>query len=93
MVFFTSSVFAQNIQNYAAICINIESLTDVVTEFGEDASLTMNSVRETRQGSVKIPTVMFINYKTKTWTLVERVEHDIYCVIATGENISPYIKK
>jgi hypothetical protein len=93
-LFLASPVLAQNTQNYSAVCINIESLAELVTEFGEDASLTMTSVRETVSGNtVKIPTVLFINYETKSWTLVERVERNRFCVIATGENVAPYVKK
>jgi len=88
-----TQAFAQNSQRYEAICIKVESLAEVVTEFGEEPSLTMISVRETQRGQVEIPTVLFINYETKSWTMVERVDKDRFCVVATGENIKPYVKK
>jgi len=93
-LFLAFPLSAQNVQNYAAVCINIDSLAELVTEFGEDAAMTMSSVRETKNsGTIKISTVLFINYETKSWTLVERVENNRYCVIATGEDIKPYVKK
>ena len=93
-LFFSSQALAQNSQTYAAVCVNIDTLAELVTDFDEAPSMTMNSFRERRNGSLtKIPTVMFINYETKTWTLVERVNDDRYCVIATGEDIKPYFEK
>ena len=93
-LFFSSQALAQNSQTYAAVCVNIESLTELVNEFDEAPSLTMNSYRERRNGTLaKIPTVLFINYETKSWTLVERVNDDRFCVIATGEDIKPYFEK
>jgi hypothetical protein len=89
----SSQAAAQNSQRYEALCINIDSLAELVEEFGEDPSLVMTSIRETQRGQAEIPTVLFINYETKTWTMVERVTKDRYCVIATGENIKPYVKK
>lgn len=90
----SSQAVAQNSQRYDAVCINIDSLAELVDEFGEDPSLVMTSIRETqRGGQVEIPTVLFVNYETKTWTMVERVTKDRFCVIATGENIKPYVKK
>jgi hypothetical protein len=91
---FTLPTFAQNQQAYTAVCVDINTLAELVTEFGENASLTMTSTRERKNGElVQIPTVLFINYETKTWSLVERPDRNRYCVIATGEDVKPYAKK
>lgn len=93
LVFATAS-HAQNTQNYTSVCVNIDTLAELVAEFGENPSLTMTSSRERRNGEiVQIPTVLFINYETKTWSLVERPDRNRYCVIATGEDISPFVEK
>jgi hypothetical protein len=91
-VFFIESSFAQNSQNFESVCVNADSIAEVVAQFEETPSLTMKSMRETTRGSVENRAVLFINYKTKSWTLVERISSDRFCVIALGEDISPYVK-
>jgi hypothetical protein len=86
--------FAQNrISQFAATCVNIETLADILKEFQEDPAMTMISIRESNGDFVNNSLVLFINYETKTWTLAEQTQSNRYCVIATGENIKPYVPK
>lgn len=36
---------------------------------------------------------MFANPKTRTWTMVEYVADEMYCVVAVGSNLEPYTEK
>jgi hypothetical protein len=94
LLIFSSQSFAQNrISQFAATCVNIETLADLLKEFQEDPAMTMISIRESNGDFVNNSLVLFINYETKTWTLAEQTQRNRYCVIATGENIKPYINK
>jgi hypothetical protein len=91
---FSSNVIAQNrISQFAATCVNIETLADILKEFQEDPAMTMISIRESNGDFVNNSLVLFINYETRTWTLAEQTQRNRYCVIATGENIAPYVNK
>jgi hypothetical protein len=91
---FSTPIFAQNrISQFAATCVNIETLADILKEFQEDPAMTMISIRESNGDFVNNSLVLFINYETRTWTLAEQTQRNRYCVIATGENITPYTPK
>jgi hypothetical protein len=88
---FSIPAFAQNrIQQFPATCVNIETLADLLYEFGEKPAMTMSSLRASGDDFSTNALVLFINYETKTWTMAERIPGNRYCVIATGENIKPY---
>jgi hypothetical protein len=85
---------AQNrVMQFAATCVNIETLAELLEEFEEKPAMTMTSIRESNDKFANNALVLFINYETKTWTMAERLPGNRYCVIATGENIKPYIPK
>lgn len=71
-------------------CVTGKVLTETLEEFGEIPFIQMNSTRETDGGIVSNPTVIFMNPDTKTWTMAERIERDIYCVIAIGDFAMPF---
>jgi hypothetical protein len=86
-------VFAnERIVNFPIPCTNIKTLAAVLEKFEERAAMTMTTSREVTGRIIESPTILFVNYKTKTWTLAEKVTDDSYCVIATGDNIKPYVK-
>jgi hypothetical protein len=90
----STPALAQNgVIQFSATCVNIETLADILKEFQEDPAMTMLSNRPSDDEFVTNALVLFINYKTKTWTMAERIPGNRYCVIATGENISPYFPK
>jgi len=75
------------------ICVNLETLDELLTEFGEEAALTMMVNRESKTGISSNPMVFFMNPKTKSWTLVEKISEKYYCVVALGENVKPYFEE
>jgi hypothetical protein len=72
------------------VCTTIENLDKVLTEHGEEAALTMVSMRETRKGVIPNALVFFMNPKTKSWTLVEKFSETEYCIVALGQEVNPY---
>lgn len=93
MAFLSCSVFAkERIVNFPIPCTDIKTLAVVLEQFEEKAAMTMTTSREVSGNIIESPTILFVNYKTKTWTLAEKITDDSYCVIATGDNIKPYLK-
>jgi len=88
---FSTPALAQNrVMQFPATCVNIETLAELLEEFEEDPAMTMTSIRASGDDFATNALVLFINYKTRTWTMAERIPGNRYCVIATGENIKPY---
>jgi len=74
-------------------CIGIVTLSEVLTKHKETPAMIMNSSREVGGKVFDNPTVLFINYETKTWTIAEQITKDTYCVIGMGDAIKPYTDK
>ena len=62
------------------VCVNFEALKTELRKIKEIPVFYMTSDR----GNVKLPTVIFINVETLTWTLVEQIAKDLYCVVGVG---------
>jgi hypothetical protein len=86
---------ADNIQtlNTTIVCTDLAGLSGTVESFGEKAAMNMTHTREIGGEIVALPTVLFINYETKSWTLAEQVNRNFYCILGVGDNIGPYIPK
>jgi len=91
----SSMVQADNIQtlNTTIVCTDLAGLSDTVESFGEKAAMNMTHTREIGGEIVALPTVLFINYETKSWTLAEQVNRNFYCILGVGDNIAPYTPK
>jgi hypothetical protein len=86
------TIAQSQIVNFPIPCTNISTLAEVIDKHGEEAAMTMTSSREIEGKIITSPTVLFVNFKTKTWTLAEQITKDRYCIIAVGDNINPYKK-
>jgi len=75
------------------VCTDLAGLSDTVESFGEKAAMNMTHTRVLRGEVVALPTVLFINYETKSWTLAEQVTPNFYCLLGVGDNIGPYTEK
>jgi hypothetical protein len=74
-------------------CLNLKELENLLLEFEEEPLLTMFSLREDKNGkSNPNNAVIFANPKTKSWTLVEKIDENKYCIIGIGGNIAPFIE-
>jgi hypothetical protein len=94
---FSAMIPVTNLDNVTTVqvdayCVNTQSLYQIITEHGEKPMLTAISVRMIRDSEVPFATVLYVNSETKSWTLVEKIRDDVYCVVGMGDNIKPYTK-
>ena len=70
-------------------CGNLKDLTTVMVEFNEKPFAAGETVRSTNNRTiVESVVIFFLNKKTKTWTVVEKISDDLYCVISSGKNFN-----
>lgn len=74
------------------VCASEDKLIKVLNEYKEIPMLKMVSKRMFGDKLQELSTVMFVNSTTQTYTLVEQISETLYCVIATGEQVKPYVK-
>jgi hypothetical protein len=83
------------VANIPTTCATAEALAELLVEYDETPALTMTSVRASKEKNK--PTInrslMFINYETKSWTLIERMADNVFCIIGAGDSAAPYVKK
>ena len=73
-------------------CGNEDNLKEMLRVYKEVPSFQMATIRESPAtgNPIKIHTTLYINFETKSWTLVEYFPGDkTYCVISSGEDIAP----
>lgn len=91
--FFSSLSFSQTtIKTIKADCY---PLKDIVLELGKykEAPLLMaNSVRPVGSDNQGNALIIFMNTESRTWTIIERANDEIYCIIAIGDHLSPIVK-
>lgn len=75
------------------ICVDAATLAKTLDNYGEKPAITMSTNREIAGKTEPLATVLFINYTTKTWTMAERVNDDLFCVIGVGNHVQPYLPK
>jgi hypothetical protein len=82
------------IVNFPAPCVDADAMARFLVEFDETPALTMTTTRQgTDNKTARHQTLLFINYKTKSWSLVEKLATGEFCITGAGENVTPYIKK
>lgn len=75
-------------------CVSWETLNEALEKYGEIPFVNMTAYRALRNNDVmSLPTVMFVNPKTKSYTLVEKFSEQLYCVVSIGEQVSPSTDK
>lgn len=66
-------------------CFDRDSLALILTEYQE--SLVATAVLRRNNSNINNVTV-FVNSVTRTWTVVEQIRSDVYCVVATGNEFA-----
>lgn len=84
----TSSLLLSSVAHSAAMrldvpCGSISEVHNILAEYNEKPMLHMASKRNETANSL----ILFVNSETKTYTLVEKVNELVYCVISTGEEL------
>jgi hypothetical protein len=74
---------------FPAVCVDAETLSKTVDEFKElpfarGISLDLGNAESAPQSLV-----IFVNPRTQTWTMVERVNDNQYCIMALGQKFEP----
>ncbi len=73
------------------ICASDAEVEQVLTKFEEIPMMVMSSTRQAGEQKMDVPTILFANPKTRTWTLIERPAENLYCVIGSGKGIAPFV--
>lgn len=73
-------------------CGNEDNLKEMLRVYKEVPAFEMSTIRQSAAtgNPMKIHTTLYINFETKSWTLIEYFPGDkTYCVISSGEEITP----
>ncbi len=80
--------------NTKTSCVSYPTLTEVLEKYGEIPFVSMTAYRSARGDTVvHLPAIMFVNPTTKSYTLVEKFNDELYCVISIGEKLNPGAEK
>jgi hypothetical protein len=75
-------------------CGSDKDLEIMLNDFKEVPAFSMqtNRIGNVSGANLTIKTTMYINFETKTWTLVEHFPEDkLHCIVSSGENITPAV--
>ena len=76
---------AQNLVSLPVECGSRSALSAMLKKYDEQPVMVFSSTRMVRQEVAEVPAVLFVNPVTTTWSLVEQVLDDVYCVVAQGD--------
>jgi len=74
------------------VCMSLKNLTEIIDDAQEIPYLRGQSHPIMTQGA-PLAMVIFVNPKTGTFTISERVDRDIYCILALGSKFEPVPKE
>ncbi len=82
-------VFSQNkdentTRNFQAECLKLDQLESILSEFDELPVLRGQSFRRVEGQHTENSLIIFVNSEKNTWTIVEKITKDQYCIIAVG---------
>jgi len=98
---FTLSIFplfafaqSKNVETaiFETVCLERSDIDNSLQNFEEIPFMRGFSTRGNGDARMNNSIVFFMNIKTKTWSIVERLDN-LYCVIAMGEKLEPYNSK
>jgi hypothetical protein len=78
---------------FETVCVSKKMLDETVAKHGEKPFVIAVGHRLVDEKKVFHPVIMFMNPNTKTWTLVERIEPDTFCVVGVGSKMEPFFSK
>lgn len=92
--FFTAAISQSRLDTFRvgfdAVCTDDETFANTLSQFDEQPLAVSTSFRSDGGASLTFGAVLFVNPKTGTWTMAERIEPNVICVIGMGENFRPY---
>lgn len=75
---------------FDAICTTKQIFAETITKYGEVPIMRGISLRNVNGALVPLPTVLFMNMQTGSWTMAEHIADDAYCVIGMGQDWQVY---
>lgn len=87
----SATSFAQSSKTIKLECF---PLRDIVLELGkykEVPLLMANSVRPNGNSAEGKALIIFMNKESRSWTIIEKANDEIYCVVALGDHLSPVV--
>lgn len=97
LMFVAGASFAQDKEpdvkpvKFDAYCMSSKMFGVIAAKYEEQPMMVMISGRTVGEKDMEFTTVMFANPKTGSWSLVERIGEDVFCVVATGSKLAPYL--
>lgn len=80
---------AEKVMRLNVGCASGQSMMAVLMEYDE---LPMLEMITGRGEEIRNRSVLFVNSKTGTYSLLEQIEKDLWCVISTGNKLEAYNK-
>lgn len=81
------------ILEFPITCLSEDAANAVINKFEEVAILEATSLRDVNDKEFSHPLIVFMNLKTKTYTVLERIGNNSnnykYCIIAVGPKLMP----
>lgn len=72
-------------------CATEKRVAQALAQFKEKPMLRMSSERTTIYGKGNNILIMFVNPETQSYTMIEKLSEDVFCVISVGNGVAPYI--
>lgn len=96
MALLSSTLFAaQDVEkvNFEAYCSKGNIVSNMLEKFGERPFINFKSQRDVNNETVYVTAILFVNPKDSSWSWIEKIADDYYCVIATGDRMMPHGQK
>ena len=69
-------------------CFTLIELASILNDYNETPVSIGSILRGDEKGAVEHTMILFVNPKTKTWTLAEKTTKGLYCILTAGSNFS-----
>lgn len=89
----SSTTYASQKFELTTVCSTGADIYKVLTDYDEKPMLKMKSNRLKRGTLVPYSNILFVNAKEGSFTMVEQYEEDLFCVVALGTDLEPYMEK
>jgi len=92
-LFISNQIYAADILSLPVACADAKIVENLMMDYNEVALSGGISNRETKDNKMHSSlSLLFANVQTGTWTLIEKLDANTYCIIATGTNFREFKK-
>lgn len=89
----SSTTYASQKFELTTVCSTGADIHKVLTEYNEEPMLKMTSNRSVGGKVANFSNILFVNAKEGSFTMVEQYEKDLFCIVAVGTDLKPYMEK